>query len=446
MGRKRFGFRRIFLIVFIAIIAIVSITYSYDAITYSPGPFFEIPFRERVQSKFDDDVRVSVAVLSAAESRRLFGVDLALDRIQPVWVRVENHDTKAYWLLLSGLDSDHFSPLEAAYLNHYLFPGSTNREIDDLFRSLSFRNPIVSGASVSGFIFVNLDEGVKLVDIDLVSHGKFKYFTFFAPVPGLKADYYEVDFEKLIPEHDIVDVDENQLRKALNDLPCCTTGKRGIKKGDPLNLVLIGNREDINAAFIRRGWLPAEQTYAKAVWKTIKSFVFGSRYRYSPLSPLYFYGRSQDFAGQKPRHTIHQRNHLRVWLSPLRYQGKPVWVGQISRDIGVRFTMKTWPPVTHKIDPDVDGAMFSLVEDLIYSQQLAKMGWVQGVGAATHSNPRKNLTGDPYFTSGFRAVLLFDSRPYSFDDIQYFEWDSPISYRVKRSTISRQPDFDEHWN
>ena len=33
---------------------------------------------------------------------------------------------------------------------------------------------------------------------------------------------------------------------------------------------------------------------------------------------------------------------------------KPVWIGQISRDIGVRFTFKTWPPVTHKIDPDFD--------------------------------------------------------------------------------------------
>jgi hypothetical protein len=291
MGRKRFGFLRIFFIVFIAIIAIVSIKYSYDAITYSPGPFFEIPFRERVQSKFDDDIRVSVAVLSAAESRRLFGVDLALDRIQPVWVRVENHDTKAYRLMSSGLDPDHFSPLEAAYLNHYLFPASTNREIDDLFRSLSFRNPIVSGTSVSGFLFANLDEDMKVVDIDLISRGKFKYFTFFVQVPGFKADYHEVDFEKLIHEDEIIDVDENQLRKALNDLPCCTTGKNGIKNGDPLNLILIGHREDINAAFIRRGWLPAEQTYASAVWKTIKSFVFGSHYRYSPLSPLYLYGR-----------------------------------------------------------------------------------------------------------------------------------------------------------
>ena len=38
----------------------------------------------------------------------------------------------------------------------------------------------------------------------------------------------------------------------------------------------------------------------------------------------------------------------------LCYHGKPVWVGQISRDIGVRFTWTSPILVTHKIDPDVD--------------------------------------------------------------------------------------------
>jgi hypothetical protein len=443
MRRRRFGFFKIFFIVAIAIIAFVSIRTIYESLTFDPEPFFEIPFRERSKTKSDDDVRVTVAVLSAKESRRVFGVNLARDRIQPVWVRVENHDTTPYWLMSSGLDPDYFSPLEAAYLNHSIFSDSRNAEIDDHFRALSFRNPVVSGASVSGFFFVNLDEGMKVVDIDLVARGKFKFFTFFVTVPGLKADYHEVDFEGLYPKKEIVEVDENQLRTALNNLPCCATGEDGTENGDPLNLVLIGSREDINAAFIRRGWLAAEQTYAKAVWKTIKSFVFGSRYRYSPLSPLYLYGRQQDFAAQKPRHTIHQRNHLRVWLSPMRYRGKPVWVGQVSRDIGVRFTLEAWPPVTHKIDPDVDDATFSQVEDLIYSQQLAKTGWVKGVGVATRSKPRENLTGDPYFTAGFRAVLLFDRRPFSFEDIQSFDWGSPVSSKIKRLTIPRQPDFDE---
>jgi hypothetical protein len=410
-----------------------------------PLPSYDVSFRERSQSKIDGEVKVTVAVLSAEESRQLFGVNLAGQGIQPVWVRVQNADSIPYWLLSTGLDPDYFSPLESAYAFHGAFSSSLNDKIDDQFRVMAFRNPIVEGASVSGFIFTNRDEGTKVVDIDLIGHGKTKFFTFFVPVPGLKADYHEVDFENLYAEDEIVNLDEKELRTELENLPCCATNEDGTANGDPLNLVLIGSREDMSAAFVRRGWLPAEQNYGAAVWKTIKSFLFGTRYRYSPVSPLYFRKRQQDFAGQKPRHTVHQRNHLRAWLSPLRYQGKPVWIGQISRDIGVRFTFKTWPPVTHKIDADVDEARGSLMEDLVISQQLAKTGWAKGVGVATRAKPRYNLTGDPYFTDGYRAVLVFDRRPRSFLEIDKFDWENPISTRLKRLETDRESDFDEGW-
>jgi hypothetical protein len=418
---------------------------GYGCASLSPRrPIHEIPFKERARSKHDEDVRVTVAVLSAEESKELFGVDLARKGIQPVWVRVENHDTAAYWFSSIGLDSDYFSPLEAAYAFHAGYSKAARKEMDDHFQHMKFRNPIVPNAAVSGFVFTNRDEGMKAVDIDLISYEKAKFFTFVVPVPGIKADYHEVDFDKLYSEKEIVDLDEDGLRKALENLPCCTTNEDGTQQGDPLNLVLIGSHEDIQAAFTRRGWLAAEQTYGKAVVKTIKSFLFGSRYRYSPVSPLYLYKRQQDFAGQKPRHTVHQRNHLRAWLSPMRFEGKQVWIGQISRDIGVRFTMEIWPPVTHKIDPDVDEALFALLEDLVYSQQVAKQGWVKGVGASTRSNPRENLTGDPYFTAGFRAVLMFAHRPHSLQELQRLDWDEgPISYKIERLETNRQQDFDE---
>ena len=108
----------------------------------------------------------------------------------------------------------------------------------------------------------------------------------------------------------------------------------------------------------------------------------------------------------------------------------------------MRFTFKTWPPVTHKIDPDVDEARVSLVEDLVYSQQLAKIGWVKGVGAATRSNPRHNRTGDRYFTDGYRAVLVFDSRPRSFIEIDWFDWEQPVFSRLKRLATDGQQNFD----
>ena len=67
-----------------------------------------------------------------------------------------------------------------------------------------------------------------------------------------------------------------------------------------------------------------------------------------------YFGRKQDIALQKARGTIHRRNHLRLWLTPLHFNNKEVWIGQISRDIGVRFTRKSHNFVTHKIDLDVD--------------------------------------------------------------------------------------------
>ncbi len=87
--------------------------------------------------------------------------------------------------------------------------------------------------------------------------------------------------------------------------------------------------------------------------------------------------------------------------------------------------------------------MYAFLEDLIYSQQVFKSGWVKGVGKATRAKPRHNLTGDPYFTAGLRAVLVFDRRPSSFTEIQSFDWEeSPTSTKLKRLTIDEQQDFD----
>ena len=126
---------------------------------------------------------------------------------------------------------------------------------------------------------------------------------------------------------------------------------------------------------------------------------------------------------QKTRGTIHERNHLRLWLAPVQFQGKLVWVGQISRDIGVRFTTKTI--VTHKIDPDVDETRSYLSQDLLYSQVLSKFAFVKGVGAASIESPRQNLTGDPYFTDGLRIMLWVSSKPVAFEKVEFIEWELP---------------------
>jgi len=139
-----------------------------------------------------------------------------------------------------------------------------------------------------------------------------------------------------------------------------------------------------------------------------------------PVSPFSLYGRPQDAAFRKTRETADERNHVRFWLSPIRYKGKQVWVGQISRDIKVRYL-----PNTFRIEPLVDEARTYILQDLWYSQTLARFGYVKGVGAASMSEPRKTLQDDPYFTDGYRLVIWVSRKPISFSKVEALHWEVP---------------------
>jgi len=48
-------------------------------------------------------------------------------------------------------------------------------------------------------------------------------------------------------------------------------------------------------------------------------------------------------------------------IGPVNFEGPPMWVGQISRDIGIKLSSKTI--VTHKIDPTA--GLFLAAKDIV---------------------------------------------------------------------------------
>ncbi len=397
----------------------------------------KLDYKSRAVTRSDGPVLASASVLSADESREIYGVPLAKKGIQPVWIEIENGDDDAYWLLSPGLDPNFFPASEAAEAFATTHENETREVLEQRFGALAFRNPIPPGTTVSGFILTNLDQGVKMVQVDLVANNRHKSFSIFVSIPGFRADYRarRIFIRELYSADEIINyTDEKAFRTALEELPCCVTNKDVSRNGDPLNLVIVGGLDDAFPALVRRGWRPTEQTWSGSVLKMISSVMSGERYLYAPVSPLYLYDRPQDFALQKARDNIHQRNHLRLWLSPMRYHGKDVWVGQISRDIGSRFTIHSPYLTTHKIDPDVDEARTALQEDMVYSQSLVKLGLVKGVGAAPRDAPRRNLTTDPYYTDGFRGVLMFDVHPTAITDVQFLPWEGREGGFIEYST------------
>lgn len=392
----------------------------------TPPPTANIDYKSRVVMRAEGNVRISTAVLSAEESVTVYGVPLAKKSIQPVWIEVENREDRAYYLLSPGLDPNFFPASEAAEAFASGDSHNGKAELDRRFRQLAFRNPVLPGATTSGFVLTNLDEGFKFVQLDLVANRRTRTFSILTVVPGFRADYRgtEVFRREIYPAEKIVNyTDDAAFRAALEALPCCVTNEDGSKNGDPLNLVVVGGLDDAFPAFARRGWRPTEEKWSGSITKMVTSALSGERYPYAPVSDLYMFGRAQDLALQKARDTVHQRNHLRLWLSPVRYYGKQVWVGQISRDIGSRLTIHSPTLTTHKIDPDVDEARAALMQDMAYSVNLAKVGFVKGVGAAPKSAPRGNLTTDPYYTDGLRCVLVYDHQPTSLAAIEVFPWE-----------------------
>ena len=172
------------------------------------------------------------------------------------------------------------------------------------------------------------------------------------------------------------------------------------------------------------GISPGQLDVASAI-ETARAFVFRDEFLTSPVSPLYVFGRKQDLVLQKARSTINGRVHARFWLTPYSFEGRRVWIGQVSRDIGVRLTDQTWNLTTHKIAPDVDFDRAYLLQDLLMSGFVERYGYVEGVGAASTSAPRPNLTGDPYYTDGLRAVIFLSDQTTSLENVRMLPWEMP---------------------
>ncbi len=410
-------------------------------VNYQPDPA-DRTFLGRALQQSRDGLTVTTAVMSDRESHKYFGVRLARRGLQPVWIHCVNGSTRAFRLDFFSVDPSYYTPLEAAHICHFslgkrlfsfgglawlflpllpLLPlklwgaRRANRRMNALFKKESFRfGPLPPNSERSGVVFTTLDEGNKNMAIDFVTDDNVCRFHFSLVVPGLEIRSSQA--AAISPGSREVSVSE--LKSWISQFARCTTNRSGSKEGDPLNLVVVGDAETIRQCFGGR-WDEAEAITLRTCLKTGRAFLFDAEYRYSPVSSLFVAGRMQDLALQKARASINERIHLRLWTTGLSWQQQPVWIGQVSRDIGVRFTPKTWNLTTHRVDPDVDEARDYVLDFLVMARRVAQFGYACGVQAASEAAPRHNLTGDPYFTDGNRAVLRLARAS---TDAAYLDW------------------------
>lgn len=412
----------------LASIFVVILVLSGCAASYDPKPLEESKFLERAQTQTRDGVTVTTAVLSRDEGEEIFGVDLEAVGVQPVWIDIENNSDVPYMFMPVALDPGYFSPNEVSWMNHFRFNKSVNKKMDSVFDenaiALEF---ILPGYSRKGFVYTNLDPGIKFVNVTLFEVENTENFLFYFEVPGITADDEQVDFTTLYTSEDLIHIDsEEELRKALDALPCCTTGEDGEGQGDPINVIFVGKPRDISAAVFKRRW-DVTEVETKKFNMDLKKMFSTAQYRTFPMSSLYTYGRRQDISLQKTRlkraSTYRQRNTLRLWMTPIRYQGMTVWAGTVSRDIGSDLRVRKYWFVAQEIDPNIDETRDYIVEDIVLSNNVSKLGMVRGVPPATSDNPHYNLSRLPWWTDGRRAVFFFTDEQVQLDDLIILPWE-----------------------
>jgi hypothetical protein len=190
---------------------------------------------------------------------------------------------------------------------------------------------------------------------------------------------------------------------ALEAAPRVTHTRQGIR-GDPVNFAIIASEENLQVLLTSAGWLPSDKITLGSCLRIARCSIFGRPYETAPISDLYLWGRTQDFAFQFPvGNSPNKRHHVRFWRSEkLDDEGRPLWLGSATFDRSSGISRTTLKP-THHIDADVDAERDFLLADLELTELVDGPFWIRGF----HEDLKgRNGGGDPYFTDGHLPVVV----------------------------------------
>ncbi|MGH9739713.1 MAG: LssY C-terminal domain-containing protein [Candidatus Acidiferrales bacterium] len=174
--------------------------------------------------------------------------------------------------------------------------------------------------------------------------------------------------------------------------------------GDMVNVLIVGTQDELVQAFTAAGWVQVDSSVQSTVVTGLLNSLEKKDYLTMPMSTLYLFGRPQDygFAHAEPVKVVMSRNHLRVWKSPYKVNGRPLWCVAATHDIGFERDQRN-NGLTHKIDPAIDG------EREYVNDTLSATGLVIARDHVTPKNPlteAKTATGGSFHSDGRLVVLV----------------------------------------
>jgi membrane-associated phospholipid phosphatase len=174
---------------------------------------------------------------------------------------------------------------------------------------------------------------------------------------------------------------------------------------EPVALVVLGSRAEIEEEFRQAGWQEAETPSVHGLVRELTDVALNRPDPRGPATPAYFGRMPQDLTFEKPGDpsgSIRRRHHTRFWQTgwSVTPGDRAMWVATASYDAGIKLVDEPYL-LTHRIDLHVDRERDLIVHDLI-GAGARPLGVIRVTGPLNGSN----AAGDHFVTDGSADVLL----------------------------------------
>jgi hypothetical protein len=194
----------------------------------------------------------------------------------------------------------------------------------------------------------------------------------------------------------------SDLHQAIQFLPPRVLNGEG-RQGDMVNLLFIGQKEDLQTAFDSAGWVKPEHWKLRSAWHVVTQ---RTHYIRQPMSRFFLFGRTQDYAYAlpDPNAIVSRRHHIRIWKTGHEVDGNPVWAGAATHDVAIEVA-KRGRLFNHRIDPNVDSERDFIGAKLSETPVVARETYVDGAEPVFKA---KTASGQDYYSDS--RILLVDMR------------------------------------
>jgi hypothetical protein len=195
--------------------------------------------------------------------------------------------------------------------------------------------------------------------------------------------------------------EQEELALAVRALPYRTRAPHSGRSSDLTNVLLIGSRDQIVAAFAAAGWTQANPASFRDRLHWIRALGELRGDGAAPMSSLLLEGTEPDMSWEKGLNDVSKRHHIRLWRDAGTWRGREMWIGAATRDIDFAY-LRPGTKFTHRIQANVDQERDKIAYDLAFTSCGNPLDWTDRADVPRFA---RNATGDPIITDGRMVVV-----------------------------------------